>query len=216
MSENLLNKLDASGIVYVGAEVKSGDILVGKATPKENSTHPEEKLLEQYLEKKHQTLKIHRQPPGMDGTVIDVRVFTREADKDKRAIQIEEAQIEEVKKNLVDELRINQETVYIRARKLLLNKTLSKSVLDFKAGSKLTSTLIDSVNNDDLFKLQTKIEKVNISLANLANSIDDLQNKFNQDLEEVTKKITMPDDLGPGTKENKSVSSCKENTTTWG
>ena len=61
----------------------------------------------------------------MDGTVIDVRVFTREGiDKDKRAIQIEEAQIEEVKKNLVDELRINQETVYIRARKLLLNKTL--------------------------------------------------------------------------------------------
>ena len=202
VSENLLNKLDASGIVYVGAEVKSGDILVGKVTPKgETQLTPEEKLLraifgEKASDVKDSSLKV---PSGMDGTVIDVRVFTREGiDKDKRAIQIEEAQIEEVKKNLVDELRINQETVYIRARKLLLNKTLSKSVLDFKAGSKLTNALIDSVNNDDIFKLQTKVEKVNISLANLANSIDDLQNKFNQDLEEVTKKITMPDDLGPG------------------
>ena len=202
VSENLLNKLDASGIVYVGAEVKSGDILVGKVTPKgETQLTPEEKLLraifgEKASDVKDSSLKV---PSGMDGTVIDVRVFTREGiEKDKRAIQIEEAQIEEVKKNLVDELRINQETVYIRARKLLLNKTLSKSILDFKAGSKLTSALIDSVNNDDLFKLQTKVEKVNINLANLANSIDDLQNKFNQDLEEVTKKITMPDDLGPG------------------
>ena len=202
VSENLLNKLDASGIVYVGAEVKSGDILVGKVTPKgETQLTPEEKLLraifgEKASDVKDSSLKV---PSGMDGTVIDVRVFTREGiDKDKRAIQIEEAQIEEVKKNLVDELRINQETVYIRARKLLLNKTLSKSILDLKAGSKLTSALIDSVNNDDLFKLQTKVEKVNISLANLSNSIDDLQNKFNQDLEEVTKKITMPDDLGPG------------------
>ena len=202
VSENLLNKLDASGIVYVGAEVKSGDILVGKVTPKgETQLTPEEKLLraifgEKASDVKDSSLKV---PSGMDGTVIDVRVFTREGiDKDKRAIQIEEAQIEEVKKNLVDELRINQETVYIRARKLLLNKTLSKSILDFRAGSKLTNALIDSVNNDDIFKLQTKVEKVNISLANLANSIDDLQNKFNQDLEEVTKKITMPDDLGPG------------------
>ena len=103
-----------------------------------------------------------------------------------------------MKKNLVDELRINQETVYIRARKLLVNKTLSKSVLELKSGSKLTNSVVDSISNDDLFKLQTKVEKVNISLANLSNSIDELQNKFNQDLEEVTKKITMPDDLGPG------------------
>ena len=202
VSENLLNKLDSSGIVYVGAEVKSGDILVGKVTPKgETQLTPEEKLLraifgEKASDVKDSSLKV---PSGMDGTVIDVRVFTREGiDKDKRAIEIEEAQIEEVKKNLVDELRINQETIYLRARKLLLNKTLSKAVLDLKSGSKLTSMMIDAVANDDIFKLQTKVEKVNISLANLANSLDDLQNKFNQDLEEVTKKITMPDDLGPG------------------
>ena len=135
----------------------------------------------------------------MDGTVIDVRVFTREGiDKDKRAKEIEEHQIEEVKKNLVDELRINQETVYIRARKLLLNKMVAKPVLDLKAESKLTGSVLESIADQDIFKIQSKVEKTNISLANLSNSLDDLQSKYNQDLEDITKKITMPDDLGPG------------------
>tara|TARA_B100001109_G_scaffold168950_1_gene137860 strand:- start:235 stop:4062 length:3828 start_codon:yes stop_codon:yes gene_type:complete len=202
VSESLLNKLDTSGIVYVGAEVKSGDILVGKVTPKgETQLTPEEKLLraifgEKASDVKDSSLKV---PSGMDGTVIDVRVFTREGiDKDKRAKEIEEYQIEDVKKNLVDELRINQETIYIRARKLIQNKTLSKSVLGLKADSKLSNSVIESISNEDLFKIQTKVEKTNIALANLANSVDDLQSKFNQDLEEITKKITMPDDLGPG------------------
>jgi DNA-directed RNA polymerase subunit beta len=202
VSENLLNKLDTSGIVYVGAEVKSGDILVGKVTPKgETQLTPEEKLLraifgEKASDVKDSSLKV---PSGMDGTVIDVRVFTREGiDKDKRAQEIEEYQIEEVKKNLIDELRINQDTVYIRARKLLLNKTLAKPVLNLKSESKLTNSVLESIPNDDIFKIQTKVEKTNISLANLSNSIDNLKNKFNQDVEEITKKITMPDDLGPG------------------
>jgi DNA-directed RNA polymerase subunit beta len=202
VSENLLNKLDTSGIVYVGAEVKSGDILVGKVTPKgETQLTPEEKLLraifgEKASDVKDSSLKV---PSGMDGTVIDVRVFTREGiDKDKRAQEIEEHQIEEVKKNLVDELRINQETVYFRVRKLLLNKVIAKSVLDLKAESKLTNAVLESISDEDLFKIQSKVEKTNISLANLANSLDDLQTKFNQDLENITKKITMPDDLGPG------------------
>ncbi len=202
VSENLLNKLDESGIVYVGAEVKSGDILVGKVTPKgETQLTPEEKLLraifgEKASDVKDSSLKV---PSGMDGTIIDVRVFTREGiDKDKRAIEIEETQIEEVKKNLIDELRINQDTVFVRAKNLLLNKTVSKPILDLKAGSKLSSSVLETIKNEDLFKIQTKVEKTNIALANLSNNIDELQIKFNQDVEEVTKKITMPDDLGPG------------------
>ena len=96
----------------------------------------------------------------MDGTIIDVRVFTREGiDKDKRAIEIEEAQIEEVKKNLIDELRINQDTIFIRAKNLLLNKTVSKADIDLKSGSKLSASFLDGINNEDLFKIQTKIEK---------------------------------------------------------
>ncbi|MEL0103393.1 MAG: DNA-directed RNA polymerase subunit beta, partial [Gammaproteobacteria bacterium] len=202
VSENLLNKLDESGIVYVGAEVKSGDILVGKVTPKgETQLTPEENLLraifgEKASDVKDSSLKV---PSGMDGTIIDVRVFTREGiDKDKRAIEIEETQIEEVKKNLIDELRINQDTVFVRAKNLLLNKTVSKPILDLKAGSKLSSSVLETIKNEDLFKIQTKVEKTNIALANLSNNIDELQIKFNQDVEEVTKKITMPDDLGPG------------------
>ena len=169
VSENLLNKLDTSGIVYVGAEVKSGDILVGKVTPKgETQLTPEEKLLraifgEKASDVKDSSLKV---PSGMDGTVIDVRVFTREGiDKDKRAKEIEEHQIEEVKKNLVDELRINQETVYIRARKLLLNKMVSKPVLDLKAESKLTNSVLESISDQDLFKIQSKVEKTNICVS---------------------------------------------------
>ena len=94
----------------------------------------------------------------MDGTIIDVRVFTREGiDKDKRAIEIEETQIEQVKKNLIDELRINQDTVFVRAKNLLLNKTVSKPILDLKAGSKLSSSVLEAINNEDLFKIQTKL-----------------------------------------------------------
>ena len=123
---------------------------------------PEEKLLraifgEKASDVKDSSLKV---PSGMDGTVIDVRVFTREGiDKDKRAIQIEEAQIEEVKKNLLDELRINQETVYIRARKLLLNKTVSKSILDIKAGSKLSASLIDGIKMKTYSKYKLKLRR---------------------------------------------------------
>ena len=130
VSESLLNKLDESGIVYVGAEVKSGDILVGKVTPKgESQLTPEEKLLraifgEKASDVKDTSLKV---PSGMDGTVIDVRVFTREGiEKDARALEIQNTFIVDARKNLEDELRINQENIYARTRKLLLNKQIAK------------------------------------------------------------------------------------------
>ena len=162
VSENLLNKLDESGIVYVGAEVKSGDILVGKVTPKgESQLTPEEKLLraifgEKASDVKDTSLKV---PSGMDGTVIDVRVFTREGiDKDKRAVEIQEDAIRDARKNLEDELRINQENIFVRTRKLLLNKQVSKAPNDIKAGSKLTSSILESLSDEDLFKFRLKTE----------------------------------------------------------
>ena len=110
--------MDESGIVYVGAEVKASDILVGKVTPKgESQLTPEEKLLraifgEKASDVKDTSLKV---PSGMDGTVIDVRVFTREGiDKDKRALEIQVEAIKEARKNLEDELRINQENLYYK------------------------------------------------------------------------------------------------------
>ena len=202
VSENLLNKLDSSGIVYVGAEVKSSDILVGKVTPKgESQLTPEEKLLraifgEKASDVKDTSLKV---PSGMDGTVIDVRVFTREGiQKDKRALEIQDEAIKTARKNLEDELRINQENIYARTRKLLLNKQVSKSPTDMKVGSKVTSLILDTVNDTDLFKFVLKAQSGNIALAAMQNQLDKLSERFSEDLEQISQKISQHDDLGPG------------------
>ena len=126
VSESLLAKLDDSGIVYVGAEVKPGDILVGKVTPKgETQLTPEEKLLRAIFGEKASDVKDTslRVPSGMEGTVIDVRVFTRDGvEKDRRALQIEEAEIEQVKKDMRDQLRIHEEDIFSRVERLIANK----------------------------------------------------------------------------------------------
>ena len=202
VSESLLNKLDESGIVYVGAEVKSGDILVGKVTPKgESQLTPEEKLLraifgEKASDVKDTSLKV---PSGMDGTVIDVRVFTREGiEKDARALEIQNTFIVDARKNLEDELRINQENIYTRTRKLLLNKQIAKGTKDVKAGSKILQSILDNLEDEDLFKFILKTESGNIALASMQNQLDKLSQKFSEDLEETTQKLSQHDDLGPG------------------
>ena len=202
VSESLLNKLDESGIVYVGAEVKSSDILVGKVTPKgESQLTPEEKLLraifgEKASDVKDTSLKV---PSGMDGTVIDVRVFTREGiDKDKRALEIQDEAIKAARKNLEDELRINQENIFARTRKILLNKQVTKGPKDIKAGTKITTAILENIDNVDLFKFVLKTESGNHTLASLQNQMDKLSEKFSEDLDQITQKISQHDDLGPG------------------
>ncbi|MEC9205863.1 MAG: DNA-directed RNA polymerase subunit beta [Pseudomonadota bacterium] len=202
VSESLLNKLDESGIVYVGAEVKSNDILVGKVTPKgESQLTPEEKLLraifgEKASDVKDSSLKV---PSGMDGTVIDVRVFTREGvDKDKRALDIQDSAIKLARKNLEDELRINQENIYVRIRKMLLNKMVVKGPGSFKKGMKITESSLESINNNELVGFQVKTEAINKNLSKIRGQLDELEAKFNSDLEHATQKISQADDLGPG------------------
>jgi len=202
VSESLLGKLDESGIVYVGAEVKSSDILVGKVTPKgESQLTPEEKLLraifgEKASDVKDTSLKV---PSGMDGTVIDVRVFTREGiDKDKRALEIQVEAIKEARKNLEDELRINQENLYARTRKIILNKQVTKAPGNIKSGTKVTPVMLEEIDNSELFKFTLKTESGNISLAAISNQFDKLAEKFSEDLENITQKISQHDDLGPG------------------
>mgnify|MGYP001191991422 CR=1 FL=1 len=202
VSENLLNKLDESGIVYVGAEVKSNDILVGKVTPKgESQLTPEEKLLraifgEKASDVKDTSLKV---PSGMDGTVIDVRVFTREGiEKDKRALDIEESAIKLARKNLEDELRINQENIYTRIRKMLLNKLVVSGPNNIKKGSKITEAVLENISNKDLQQFQVKTEIVNKNLSKIKEQLSALEAKFNSDLEHATQKISQADDLGPG------------------
>ncbi|MDG2106281.1 MAG: DNA-directed RNA polymerase subunit beta, partial [Gammaproteobacteria bacterium] len=202
VSESLLGKLDESGIVYVGAEVKASDILVGKVTPKgESQLTPEEKLLraifgEKASDVKDTSLKV---PSGMDGTVIDVRVFTREGiDKDKRALEIQVEAIKAARKNLEDELRINQENLYSRVRKLISNKQVTKAPGNIKSGTKVTSVMLEEIDNSELFKFTLKTESGNISLAAISSQFDKLAEKFSEDLENITQKISQHDDLGPG------------------
>ena len=138
-------------------------------------------------------------PSGMDGTVIDVRVFTREGiDKDKRALEIQVEAIKEARKNLEDELRINQENLYTRTRKIILNKQVTKAPGNIKSGTKVTSAMLEEIDNSELFKFTLKTESGNISLAAISNQFDKLAEKFSEDLENITQKISQHDDLGPG------------------
>jgi len=129
VSEQALNRLDESGVVYIGAEVRAGDIMVGKVTPKgESQLTPEEKLLRAIFGEKASDVKDSslRVPPGMDGTVIDVQVFTRDGiEKDKRARQIEESEIKRVKKDFDDQFRILEGAIYARLRSQIVGKVVN-------------------------------------------------------------------------------------------
>ena len=152
VGESALAKLDESGIVYVGAEVKEGDILVGKVTPKgETQLTPEEKLLraifgEKAADVKDTSLRISS---GTAGTVIDVQVFTRDGvEKDARALQIDQAEIERVKKDLDDQLRIMENDTFQRIEKMLLGKVADGGPNRLKAGTKITKAYLGEIERD--------------------------------------------------------------------
>ena len=145
VGDSALGKLDESGIAYIGAEVKGGDILVGKVTPKgETQLTPEEKLLRAIFGEKASDVKDTslRVPPGMDGTVIDVRVFTRDGvEKDSRALAIEAAELESVQKDLSDQQRILEGDVFQRIERLLLGKIAEGGPDGLTAGSKINQAV---------------------------------------------------------------------------
>ena len=136
-----MSKLDESGIVYIGAEVTSGDILVGKVTPKgETQLTPEEKLLRAIFGEKASDVKDTslRMPSSMSGTVIDVQVFTRDGvEKDARAKQNEDQELARVSKDLNDQFRIVEEDAYNRIEKLLRGRTAEGGPGDLKGGDKV-------------------------------------------------------------------------------
>src|SRR5210317_881462 len=175
VGEHNLNKLDQSGIVYIGAEVSAGDILVGKVTPKgETQLTPEEKLLRAIFGEKASDVKDTslRVPSGMDGTVIDVQVFTRDGvEKDQRALQIEEEQLEHVRKDLNDQLRIMEDDIYQRVEKLLLGKVAEGGPAKLKKGSKITAEFLATLETDDWFKLRLKDNDVNDLIEQLADQV---------------------------------------------
>jgi DNA-directed RNA polymerase subunit beta len=162
VGEQALSRLDESGVVYIGAEVKAGDILVGKVTPKgESQLTPEEKLLRAIFGEKASDVKDSslRVPPGMDGTVIDVTVFTRDGiEKDKRARQIEEMEVKRVKKDFDDQFRILEGAIYARLRTALLGKTANSGPAGIKKGSAITDEYLDCLKKDEWFKFGVKDE----------------------------------------------------------
>ncbi|MCY4641986.1 MAG: DNA-directed RNA polymerase subunit beta [Gammaproteobacteria bacterium] len=202
VSESLLAKLDDSGVVYVGAEVKPGDILVGKVTPKgETQLTPEEKLLRAIFGEKASDVKDTslRVPSGMEGTVIDVRVFTRDGvSKDKRALQIEEAEIDQVRKDLNDQLRIYEDDIYSRVERLIANEVAEGGPDGLKAGTKINKAYLESVGRERWFEIRIRAEQVHSQLEKLSNQLREQRESFEQRLEEKREKITAGDDLAPG------------------
>ncbi|HFD79337.1 MAG TPA: DNA-directed RNA polymerase subunit beta [Gammaproteobacteria bacterium] len=202
VGESALGKLDESGIVYIGAEVRPGDILVGKVTPKgETQLTPEEKLLRAIFGEKASDVKDTslRVPSGMDGTVIDVQVFTRDGvEKDARALQIEEEQIAGVKKDLNDQMRIMEGDIFQRVEKLLTGKTAEGGPGQLKAGSKVTKTYLEGLDRSKWFEIRLKNEDANQQLEAAARQLEELRRDFDRRLEEKRNKITAGDDLAPG------------------
>jgi len=202
VSEGLLSKLDESGIVYVGAEVKPNDILVGKVTPKgETQLTPEEKLLRAIFGEKASDVKDSslRVPSGVTGTVIGVQVFTRDGvEKDKRALEIEEEAFAQARKDINDQIRIVEGDLYARAEKLLLNKTAAGGPAGLKSGSKITRAYLDDLDQEKWFEVRLKTDETNSQLEALGKQMKELRKEFELKYEEKKAKIVAGDDLAPG------------------
>jgi DNA-directed RNA polymerase subunit beta len=202
VGEAALAKLDESGIVYIGAEVREGDILVGKVTPKgETQLTPEEKLLRAIFGEKASDVKDTslRVPSGMAGTVIDVQVFTRDGvEKDARALQIEEMELARVRKDLDDQLRIMEDDTFQRVEKMLIGKTADGGPNKLKQGTKITKTYLGEVDRDRWLEIRLRSEESAQQLEAIAEQIRAQRENFRQKFEEKKRKLTTGDDLAPG------------------
>jgi DNA-directed RNA polymerase subunit beta len=202
VNEAALRKLDESGIVFIGAEVKQGDILVGKVTPKgETQLTPEEKLLRAIFGEKASDVKDTslRVPPGMDGTVIDVRVFTREGiKKDKRALSIEEMELAAVKKDFGDQLRIFEDDIFERVRKALHGKTADGGPNKLHRGDRITNEYLDELPRDKWFEIRMHNEEAQQMLETAHKQLKHQRAEFDRKFEAKKRKITAGDELAPG------------------
>ena len=202
VSEQALGRLDESGVVYIGAEVRAGDIMVGKVTPKgESQLTPEEKLLRAIFGEKASDVKDSslRVPPGMDGTVIDVQVFTRDGiEKDKRARQIEESEIKRVKKDFDDQFRILEGAIYARLRAQLIGKVANGGPDGLKKGTAITGEYLDGLKKDDWFAIRMKDEDAVELIERAQRQVEEHEKEFEKRFQDKRGKITQGDDLAPG------------------
>jgi DNA-directed RNA polymerase subunit beta len=202
VGEAALAKLDESGIVYVGAEVREGDILVGKVTPKgETQLTPEEKLLRAIFGEKASDVKDTslRVPSGMAGTVIDVQVFTRDGvEKDARALQIEQMELDGVRKDLDDQLRIMENDTFQRIEKMLIGKVADGGPKGLKAGAKISKAYLQELKRDQWLEIRLRAEDAAQQLEAVTEQIRLQRETFRDRFEEKRRKLTSGDDLAPG------------------
>ncbi|WP_435091050.1 DNA-directed RNA polymerase subunit beta [Candidatus Pelagibacter bacterium nBUS_30] len=201
VNEEALKNLDESGVVYIGAEVNAGDILVGKVTPKgDSASGPEEKLLrsifgEKAIDVTDTSLRMSR---GSSGTVVDVRVFNRHGiEKDERSITIERAEIEEVQQDKIVEEEILERSIKQRASQFLSGSSLTKKVKDLSEGTKLDFETIDNLSINDVFKITVGNVNDEATLAQLKDQYNKAKQDITDRFEDKVLKIRSGDDLLP-------------------
>ena len=202
LSEGQLSRLDESGIVYIGAEVEAGDVLVGKVTPKgETQLTPEEKLLRAIFGEKASDVKDTslRVPSGISGTVIDVQVFTREGiERDKRSQQIIEDDLRRYKTDLADQMRIVESDTFERLERLLTGKTANGGPKRLAKGTKIAKSYLESIERYDWFDIRLANEEAAEQLEGLKESLAQKRREFDAMFEAKRKKLTQGDELPPG------------------
>jgi DNA-directed RNA polymerase subunit beta len=202
LAENQLARLDESGIVYIGAEVEAGDVLVGKVTPKgETQLTPEEKLLRAIFGEKASDVKDTslRVPSGMIGTVIDVQVFTREGiQRDKRAQQIIDDELKRYRLDLNDQLRIVEGDAFQRLERMLIGKVVNGGPKRITKGAAITKEYLADLDRYHWFDIRPAEDETAAALEAIKESIAEKRHQFDLAFEEKRKKLTQGDELPPG------------------
>ncbi|PHV10595.1 DNA-directed RNA polymerase subunit beta [Chitinimonas sp. BJB300] len=202
LSERMLGRLDEAGIVYIGAEVEAGDVLVGKVTPKgETQLTPEEKLLRAIFGEKASDVKDTslRVPSGMSGTVIDVQVFTREGiDRDRRAQSIIDEELKRYRLDLNDQLRILENDAFERLERLLIGKKVNGGPKRITKGTELSKEYLADLSRHDWFDIRLSDEDVAKQLELMKDNLSQKRAEFDLRFEDKKRKLTQGDELPPG------------------
>ena len=202
VGEEALRNLDEAGIVYIGAEVGPGDILVGKITPKgESPMTPEEKLLRAIFGEKASDVRDTslRLPPGDSGTIVEVRVFNRHGvDKDERALQIEREEVERLSRDRDDELAILDRNIYARLKSMILGKVAVKGPKGFKANTEITEDVLGELSRGQWWQLALKEEKDAQIVEALNEQYEAQRRALDARFDDKVEKVRRGDDLPPG------------------
>jgi DNA-directed RNA polymerase subunit beta len=202
VGEESLKNLDEAGIVYIGAEVNAGDILVGKVTPKgETPMTPEEKLLRAIFGEKAADVRDTslRVPPGVTGTIVEVRVFNRHGvDKDQRAMAIERAEEERLAEDRDDELAILERNIFSRLSEILLGKTAASGPKGMAADTKITQSVLDALPRHQWWQIGLRNDKSMAEIEALRKQYDESKQRLDKRFADKVEKLRRGDELAPG------------------